>query len=116
VGPCADKNGAFRSRTPGHCTAQPKLVRNSFTPPSPPQAENKVAIVGWGIAAFSAVVVAEWFIHLPLFDYLLGFPLQLLGLVAAIDLGIKYYLDKESDAMTDFEALVGKVTKRLPGL
>lgn len=52
-------------------------------------AENKGAIVGWTLAAFSAITVAEWLIHLPLFDFLLGFPLQFLGLLTAVNLGMK---------------------------
>lgn len=35
-------------------------------------------------------------IHLPLFNFLLGFPIQLLGLVLLPYLGVKYYVDNES--------------------
>ena len=35
-------------------------------------------------------------IHLPLFDFLLGFPLQLLGLLAAPYLAVRYLVDGES--------------------
>ena len=51
------------------------------------EADNKVAIIGWTAAAFSGVVIAEWLIHLPLFDFLLGFPIQFLGLLAAAKYG-----------------------------
>lgn len=51
------------------------------------RADNKVAIIGWTAAAFSGVVIAEWFIHLPLFDFLLGFPIQFLGLLTGANYG-----------------------------
>ena len=59
---------------------------------------------------------AEWFIHLPLFNVLLGFPIQFVGLVVTPYLALRYYVDKEGDLMDDAEELVAKVTKKLPGL
>ena len=50
---------------------------------------NKGAIVGYSAAAFGAITVAEWFMHLPLFNVLLGFPIQFLGLLTATNLGMK---------------------------
>lgn len=49
---------------------------------------------------------AEWLIHLPLFNALLGFPIQLLGLVMTPYLAIRYYVDKDGDMFDDAEALV----------
>ena len=43
-------------------------------------------------APYAAVFTAEWFIHLPLFNVLLGFPLQLLGLVLTPYLAIRYWV------------------------
>lgn len=80
------------------------------------QAENKVAIAGWFVAAFAAITMAEWLIHLPGLNVLLGFPVQLLGLIATGNLALRYFVDKEGDMMGDLEALVTKVSKRLPGL
>jgi hypothetical protein len=80
------------------------------------KADNKAAIVGWTSAAFGTVVIVEWLIHLPVFDVLLGFPVQLLGLVAAVKLAKKYYLDGRGGAVSDFQELVGEVVAELPGL
>lgn len=41
---------------------------------------------------YAAVFTAEWFIHLPLFNALLGFPIQLLGLVLTPYLAIRYFV------------------------
>lgn len=43
------------------------------------------------MAAFFAITIAEWFIHLPLFNVLLGWPLQFLGLAVAPALFLRYY-------------------------
>ncbi len=51
------------------------------------KSDNKVAIIGWSVAGFGTIVMLEWFIHLPLFDFLLGFPIQFLGLLAAASYG-----------------------------
>lgn len=79
-------------------------------------AKNKPAIVGWALAAFSAITVAEWLIHLPGLNFLLGFPVQFIGLIATGNLFLRYYVDKQGDPMTDIEELVNNVSKRLPGL
>jgi hypothetical protein len=42
------------------------------------KSDNKVAVVGWSAAAVGAFFIAEWLIHLPVFNVLLGFPVQLL--------------------------------------
>ncbi|GAB4820684.1 hypothetical protein N2152v2_007730 [Parachlorella kessleri] len=79
------------------------------------QAENKPAIIGWGVAAAAAILTAEWLIHLPVFNVLLGFPIQLVGLLALPYLGIKYYVEGE-DPKRDAEGVLKKVTNQLPGL
>ncbi|KAK9824525.1 hypothetical protein WJX72_011092 [[Myrmecia] bisecta] len=77
--------------------------------------ENKTAIVGYGAAALGAFVFAEWLIHLPGLNILLGFPIQLLGLLTAPVLVVKYVLDGE-DFTKDAQAISDKVVKKLPGL
>ena len=81
---------------------------------SPPSAA--VAIIAWTSAAFGVIVISEWFIHLPAFNVLLGFPVQLLGLVCAFNLAYKYYIEKEGTLLGYFEALVERVSEELPGL
>ena len=46
---------------------------------------------------------------------LLGFPIQLIGLLALPYLGIKYYVEGE-DPKRDAEGVLKKVTSQLPGL
>lgn len=79
-------------------------------------ADNKTAIIGWGIGAISAFIVAEWLMHLPLFNILIGFPVQLLGLAVTPFLVIRYWVEKTSDPISDLEMVVDKVTGQLPGL
>lgn len=58
----------------------------------------------WLAAAFFAIVVAEWLIHVPLFNVLLGFPIQFVGLVVTPYLALRYYVDKEGTPLGDAEA------------
>lgn len=79
------------------------------------RADNKVAIVGYGAAAVGATVFAEWLIHLPLFNVLLGFPIQLVGLLLTPYFVVKYFLE-DGDVVADAEKVVDTITKKLPGL
>jgi hypothetical protein len=78
------------------------------------KSDNKTAIIGYSAAAAGALWFSEWLIHLPLFNVLLGFPIQLLGLVLLPYFGVKYLVDKDS-ALEDAKGAVDKVTKKLPG-
>lgn len=71
----------------------------------------------WVAAAFFAIVVAEWLIHVPLFNVLLGFPIQFIGLVVTPYLALRYYVDKEGTPLADAEASVHSLTQLglLPG-
>lgn len=55
--------------------------------------ENKGAVAGYSIGALVAFIFIEYFIHLPVFNVLLGFPLQLLGVLMAPYLGVRYLMD-----------------------
>lgn len=70
------------------------------------KSENKTAIVGYGAAAATAILTAEWLIHLPLLDFLLGFPIQLLGLLMLPYLGIKYFVEGDDYTKDAETALV----------
>jgi hypothetical protein len=78
--------------------------------------DNKPVVVGYLVAAFFAITTAEWFIHLPLFNILLGFPIQFIGLVVTPYLALRYFVNKEAEPLEDAEFLVAKYTKELPGL
>lgn len=77
--------------------------------------ENKPVVIGYVAAAAFAFITAEWLIHLPVLDFLLGFPVQLVGLLALPYLGVRWFVDGQS-AGKDIEEAVGKVVSKLPGL
>lgn len=79
------------------------------------KAENKPVVIGWVSAAVAAFFVAEWLIHLPALDVVLGFPVQLVGLLTLPYLGVRWFVDG-GDASKDIEAAAGTIIKKLPGL
>jgi hypothetical protein len=64
-----------------------------------------VPIAAWSAAAFFAITTAEWFIHLPLFDFLLGFPIQFLGLLTGANYGLKIYKGERIDFLDELEGV-----------
>lgn len=52
--------------------------------------ENKPAVVAWGAAGVSAFIFTEWLIHLPALDVLLGFPIQMIGVLMLPTLLYRY--------------------------
>lgn len=79
------------------------------------KAENKPVIIAWISAAAFAFFISEWLIHLPALNVLLGFPIQLLGLLMLPYLGIRYLVDG-GDVAKDVETYTSTITKKLPGL
>ena len=77
--------------------------------------ENKPVVIGWIAAVLSSFIATEWLIHLPVFDFLLGFPVQLIGVLSLPILVTRYVLDGK-DAVKDAGDVVLDITKRLPGL
>ena len=68
------------------------------------KSENKAAIVGYTAAAAGLFFFTEWFIHLPGLNIILGFPIQLVGVLALPLLYVRYgvegvsFLDDVGDA------------------
>jgi len=79
------------------------------------KAENKPAVIGLSAAAAGAFFFTEWLIHLPLMNVLLGFPIQLLGVVMLPVLGVRYLVNGKSVA-ADASDAVSSIVKELPGL
>lgn len=79
------------------------LSATPASPPPPPPVDHPPRR-SWLAAAFTAIVVAEWLIHVPLFNVLLGFPIQFIGLVMTPYLVLRYYVDKEGTPLSDAEA------------
>lgn len=79
------------------------------------KSDNKGAIIGYGAAGLIAFFFSEWLIHLPLLNFLLGFPIQLVGLLSLPYLGVRYLAEGEN-FQQDAKAAAGSITKRLPGL
>mmetsp|Transcript_9959 Transcript_9959/g.16733 ORF Transcript_9959/g.16733 Transcript_9959/m.16733 type:complete len:161 (-) Transcript_9959:231-713(-) len=77
--------------------------------------ENKGAVAGYSVGAVIALIFIEYFIHLPVFNILLGFPLQLLGIAMAPYLGVRYLMDGK-DVKEDIGDAFNAVTEKLPGL
>lgn len=64
------------------------------------KSNNKPVVVGYTVAAVAAFFTAEWLIHLPGLDILLGFPVQLVGVLILPYLGVKYLVNGD-DILTD---------------
>lgn len=79
------------------------------------KSSNKPAVLGYSAGAVAAFFVAEWLIHLPGLDILLGFPVQLVGLLALPWLVVRYALDSK-DVTADVGQAVSTITAKLPGL
>ncbi|CAK0735769.1 hypothetical protein CVIRNUC_000636 [Coccomyxa viridis] len=77
--------------------------------------DKKPAVIGWTAAAVGSFFLAEWLIHLPLLDFLLGFPLQLVGILALPWAYVKY-VDESNSIVDDLGSAAKKVTNKLPGL
>lgn len=79
------------------------------------KAQNKPAVIGYSAAAIGAFFAAEWIMHLPLLNALVGFPVQLVGLLALPVLGVRYLVDG-GDFGKDLETAASSIVKKLPGL
>ncbi|KAG1667961.1 hypothetical protein FOA52_008333 [Chlamydomonas sp. UWO 241] len=77
--------------------------------------ENKPIVVAYIVGVVSALIVTEWLIHLPGLNVLLGFPLQLVGVLMTPVLVTRYVLDKK-DVTGDVVSTVDDISKRLPGI
>mmetsp|Transcript_9978 Transcript_9978/g.21308 ORF Transcript_9978/g.21308 Transcript_9978/m.21308 type:complete len:143 (-) Transcript_9978:1119-1547(-) len=77
--------------------------------------ENKPVVIGYVAAGVSAFVFAEWLIHLPALDILLGFPIQVLGVIMAPVLAVRYLLNGK-DVTADINDTITDISKKLPGL
>jgi hypothetical protein len=72
------------------------------------KSNNKPVVVGYVIAALAAFFTAEWLVHLPGLDILLGFPIQLVGVLLLPYLGVKYLVNGD-----DILADTGKAVVRI---
>lgn len=79
------------------------------------KSNNKPVVVGYTVAAVAAFFTAEWLIHLPGLDILLGFPVQLIGVLVLPYLGVKYLVNGD-DVLVDTGKAVETITAKLPGL
>eukprot|EP00877_Chromochloris_zofingiensis_P008242 jgi/Chrzof1/3671/Cz13g04150.t1 len=79
------------------------------------KSENKPIVVGYVAAALFAFYISEWLIHLPGLNYLLGFPVQLFGLLLLPYYGIRWFVDG-GDFNKDLESYTAKIVEKLPGL
>lgn len=57
------------------------------------KSDNKAAIVGYTAAAAGLFFFTEWLIHLPGLNLILGFPIQLVGVLALPLLYVRYGIE-----------------------
>ena len=76
--------------------------------------DKKVAVAGWAAAGLGAFVFAEKLMHTVVLDVLLGFPIQMVGLLALPGLAMKVLDGK--DLVEEGGAYLSAIAKRLPGL
>ncbi|KAK9798601.1 hypothetical protein WJX73_006868 [Symbiochloris irregularis] len=79
------------------------------------KSDKKGAIIGYTAAGVLAFFFSEWLIHLPLLNLLLGFPIQLVGLLVLPYLVVKYGVEND-DYVRDLKTAGNRVIKKLPGL
>jgi len=79
------------------------------------EADNKAVVVGYSAAAVAAFFISEWFIHLPVLDFLLGFPVQLVGLLVLPYLLTRWLVDSK-DWYEDVSGATGYLVSKLPYL
>lgn len=81
---------------------------NAFVPQFE-ASEKKGVITAYAIGGILAFLFSEYLIHIPVFDVLLGFPIQLLGLIMTPYLGVRYLVDKKDFVEDTGKAFVSPV-------
>lgn len=79
------------------------------------KAENKPVLVGYGVGGLVALSITETVVHAPVLNVLLGFPLELLGILSAGSLALRYLKEGE-DPLEDLGKLGDTLSDTLPGL
>lgn len=79
------------------------------------KAENKPVVIGYCVAAVAAFVFSEWLLHLPALDILLGFPVQMVGIIS-LPILINRYVLESKDVTSELSTEVESIVKKLPGL
>lgn len=78
-------------------------------------AQNKPAVIAYTGGSVTLLIFAEWLINKPGLNILLGFPVQLIGLLFLPGLVNKYLVEKKS-AGDDAKSALNNLIKKLPGL
>jgi hypothetical protein len=74
---------------------------------------NKDTVILYGVGALVALGVTDGIINLPLLNILLGAPVQILGFVTALALGVRY-LKEGGDVTSDAKGLAVKLNGLVP--
>ena len=72
-------------------------------------------VAGYGVGLLVGLYFVESFIHLPVLNLVIGFPLELLGVMSAGALALRY-LKQGGDVEADASALAAQLQDTLPGL
>ncbi len=78
-------------------------------------ADNKPVLAGYGVGLLVGLYFVESLIHLPVLNLVIGFPLELLGVMSAGALALRY-LKQGGDAEADVSAVAASLADTLPGL
>jgi hypothetical protein len=77
--------------------------------------ENKPVVVGYSVGLLVGLYFVESLIHLPVLNLVIGFPLELLGVMSAGALALRYTVEGV-DPTTDLAKVQATLQDTLPGL
>ena len=74
---------------------------------------NKETLLGYGVGGLVALGIVDGLINLPLLNILVGAPVQILGFVTALSLGVRYLVDGK-DAKSEAKGFASTLLAALP--
>ena len=101
---------ASRMRVTALTATPPTRLRSQWD-----KAEPKPIIAAYGVGLLVGLYFVESFIHLPVLNLVIGFPLELLGVVSAGALALRY-LKQGGDIEADVNGIAATLKDTLPGL
>ncbi len=115
-----------RSQPHAHCAPNCRSLPARLPRPAPPRSraptrapqfdklENKPVVIGYGVGLLVGLYFVESLIHLPVLNLVIGFPLELLGVMSAGALALRY-LKQGGDAEADLSSVAATCVARSAG-
>lgn len=94
-------------------TEKAKEVLSSAAADAIAAVPNKEVVLAYGIGSLVALAIVDGIINLPLLNVLIGAPVQILGFVTALALGVRY-LNDGKDAKAEAKELLLKLNGLVP--